>query len=289
MSRHSNTIRVPASAIIAGGFFVAVTLACVFAPVVAPYGMSEQNFSESLAGISAKHLLGTDKMGRDILSRLLYGGQVTLLSALGVVAISAVIGIPLGLYAGYFRGWADAVIGRVCDVFIALPSLLLVFVFMAALGRGMSSAVIAMGVAYVPMLARMVRSLTLMEKNKGYVEAARSLGFSDARIVFRHILPNCIPTILVQFALDLGYAILGLAGLSFLGLGVQPPTADWGAMLNEGRSFLLNAPQLALAPGLVIVVVVLAINIFCDGAQQYLDPEEQALRPFKREAVRQHG
>jgi peptide/nickel transport system permease protein len=287
MNRHSS-IRVPVSAIIAGSFLVVVTLACVFAPVVAPYGMSEQNFAESLAGISARHLLGTDKMGRDILSRLLYGGQVTLLSALGVVAISAVIGIPLGLYAGYFRGWADAVIGRVCDVFIALPSLLLVFVFMAALGRGMSSAVIAMGVAYVPMLARMVRSLTLMEKNKGYVEAARSLGFSDARIVFRHILPNCIPTILVQFALDLGYAILGLAGLSFLGLGVQPPTADWGAMLNEGRSFLLNAPQLALAPGLVIVVVVLAINIFCDGAQQFLDPEEQVLRSFKREATA-HG
>jgi len=275
-------VRLPLSVIIAGTVLVIIVLACLFAPFISQYHMSEQNLSLSLSGPTKAHLLGTDKMGRDLFTRLLYGGRVTLVSALAVVGLSAIIGIPLGLISGYYQGWMDTVIGRACDILIAFPSLLLALVFVAALGRSLSSAIIALGVAFVPMLVRLVRSLTLVEKNKTYVEAAQSIGFSSIHIIFRHILPNCIPTILVQFALDLGYAILSLAGLSFLGLGVQPPTADWGAMLDEGRSFLLKAPRLALAPGAIIVAVVLEINILCDGVQQYLDPSEQVLSRFKR-------
>jgi peptide/nickel transport system permease protein len=216
-------------------------------------------------------------MGRDLFTRILYGGRVTLASALGVVALSAIIGIPLGLFSGYFGGWFDAVTGRICDVLLSFPTLLLAFVFVAGFGRGLGSAVVALGIVYVPMLMRLVRSLTLVEKTKVYVEAARSIGFPSPRILFLHILPNCLSTILVQLALDIGYAILGLASLSFLGLGVQPPTADWGAMLDEGRSFLMINPVLSLAPGGIIVLTVLSLNLFCDAAQQYMDPAQRAL------------
>ena len=181
-----------------------------------------------LAKPSMQHLLGADKVGRDLLTRLFYGGRTTLLSAIGVVAISVVIGVPLGLISGYYRGWLDTVIGRICDVVLSFPSLLLAFVFVAGFGRSMVNAIMALGIVYVPMLTRLVRSLTMVEKNKVYVEAATSIGYSDARIMFRHILPNCVSTIVVQITLDLAYAILDLAALSFLGLGVQPPTADWG-------------------------------------------------------------
>jgi peptide/nickel transport system permease protein len=176
----------------------------------------------------------------------------------------------------------DTIIGRICDVLLAFPSLLLAFVFVAGLGRGLGNAVIALGIVYVPMLTRLVRSLTMVEKNKTYVEAMNSIGYSDARIMFRHILPNCISTITVQMTLDLAYAILDLAALSFLGLGVQPPTADWGAMLDEGRNFLLQTPMLAIAPGLAIVVVVVALNIFSDGLHQYFEPIQRKLPSFKK-------
>ena len=199
-----------------------------------------------------------------------------------MVDFSVMVGVPLGLVSGYYGGLADAVIGRVCDVVLAFPSLLLAFVLVAGFGRGMASAVVALGIVYVPMLARLVRSLTLVEKNKTYVEAANSIGYSDARIMFRHILPNCVSTITVQITLDLAYAILDLASLSFLGLGVQPPTADWGAMLDEGRNFLLQNPLLALAPGIAIIVTVVALNIFSDGLHQYFEPVQRKLPSFKK-------
>ena len=173
-------------------------------------------------------------------------------------------------------------IGRSCDVVLSFPSVLLGFVLVAGLGRGMISAVIALGIVYVPMLTRLVRSLTLVEKNKTYVEAATSIGYSDTRIMFVHILPNCISTISVQITLDLAYAILDLASLSFLGLGVQPPTADWGAMLDEGRNYLLQNPFLALAPGIAIIVTVVSLNIFSDGLHQYFEPIQRKLPSFKQ-------
>lgn len=259
-----------------------IILCCIFAPLISPYSPTEQNLADSLAKPSMQHLLGADKVGRDLLTRLFYGGRTTLLSAIGVVAISVVIGVPLGLISGYYRGWLDTVIGRICDVVLSFPSLLLAFVFVAGFGRSMVNAIMALGIVYVPMLTRLVRSLTMVEKNKVYVEAATSIGYSDARIMFRHILPNCVSTIVVQITLDLAYAILDLAALSFLGLGVQPPTADWGAMLDEGRNFLLQNPLLALAPGLAIIVTVVALNIFSDGIHQYFEPIQRKLPSFEK-------
>jgi peptide/nickel transport system permease protein len=204
------------------------------------------------------------------------------MSALGVVLLSVLIGAPLGLFCGYYGGKFDAIVGRVCDVLLSFPSLLLAFLLVAALGRGITNAVIALGIIYVPMLTRLVRSLTLVEKNKTYVEAAESIGFSRPYVLFRHILPNCADTVMVQLTLDLAYAILDLAALSFIGLGVSPPTADWGAMLDEGRNFLLQSPLLALAPGAAIVLLVLSLNIFCDCLAQYIDPQDRILPSFEK-------
>jgi peptide/nickel transport system permease protein len=261
----------PAALVVSALVLLTIILACFFAPALAPYSETAQDLGASLAPPSPEHLLGADKMGRDLLSRLLYGGRVTIMSALGVVLLSALIGAPLGLFSGYYGGKFDAIVGRVCDVLLSFPSLLLAFLLVAALGRGIANAVIALGIIYVPMLTRLVRSLTLIEKNKTYVEAAASIGFSRPYILFRHIFPNCADTVLVQLALDLAYAILDLAALSFIGLGVSPPTADWGAMLDEGRNFLLQSPLLALAPGAAIVLLVLSLNIFCDSLAQYMN------------------
>lgn len=259
-----------------------VIFCCVFAPMISPYSPTEQNLDESLVSPNAQHLLGTDKVGRDLLTRLFYGGRTTLLGALGVVAVSVVIGVPLGLISGYYGGKLDMIIGRVCDVLLAFPSLLLAFIFVAGFGRGLGNAILALGIVYVPMLVRLVRSLTLVEKNKTYVEAAKSIGFSNFNIMFIQIFPNCVSTIMVQITLDIAYAILDLAALSFLGLGVQPPTADWGAMLDEGRNFLLQNPLLALAPGIAIVVTVVALNLFSDSVHQYLEPSQRKLPSFRK-------
>lgn len=268
------------SMVIAMIILAILILCCIFAPIISPYSPTEQNLADSLALPSAQHLLGADKVGRDLLTRLFYGGRTTLISALGVVAFSVIAGVPLGLISGYYGGVADMIIGRICDIVLSFPSLLLAFVFVAGFGRGMLNAVLALGIVYVPMLTRLVRSLTLVEKNKTYVEAATSIGYSDARIMFRHILPNCVSSITVQITLDLAYAILDLASLSFLGLGVQPPTADWGAMLDEGRNFLLMNPYLALAPGAAIVLTVVSLNIFSDGLHQYFEPVQRKLPSF---------
>ncbi|MDR0494437.1 MAG: ABC transporter permease [Treponema sp.] len=267
---------------LSGIILLLIIVSCILAPLLAPYGESAQDLAASLAPPSAEHLLGADKMGRDLFSRLLYGGRVTLVSALGVVFLSVIIGAPLGLFAGFYGGKFDSVVGRFCDVLLSFPSLLLAFLFVAAMGRGIASAVIALGIVYVPMITRLVRSLTLVEKNKTYVEAAESVGFSRVYILFRHILPNCVYTMLVQLTLDLAYAILDLAALSFIGLGVSPPTADWGAMLQEGRNFLLQSPLLALAPGAAIVITVVSLNIFSDCITQYLDPQSRALPSFEK-------
>ena len=269
---------------------IIIILACAFAPLIAPYSPTEQILQDSLQLPSAHHLLGADKVGRDVFTRVLYGGRTTLLSALGVVIFSIVFGVPLGLISGYYGGKIDSIIGRVCDVILSFPSLLLAFVFVAGFGRNQINSVVALGIVYLPMLIRLIRSLTLVEKNKIYVEAAVSIGYSDARIMFLHILPNCISTATVQLTLDLAYAILDLAAMSFLGLGVQPPTADWGQMLDEGREYILMNPYLALAPGVVIIITVVAINIFSDGLHQYFEPTQRRLSSFekveKREARR---
>ena len=261
---------------------VVIVAACALAPLIAPYDPNVNDLYNRLAMPSAEHLFGCDQNGRDLFSRVLFGGRTALLSAIGVVAISMIVGIPLGLASGYYGGFVDTAIMRVCDVVLSFPSLLLAFIFVAGLGRNTFNAVLALGIVYVPMLTRLTRSLTLVEKNKVYVAACDSLGYSDVRIMYRHILPNCISTILVQITLDIAYAILDMASLSFLGLGTQPPQADWGSMLDEGRAVLLMNPLLSLIPGLVIVVVVVSLNIFSDGLHQYLDQSQTALPSFRK-------
>lgn len=255
-----------------------IILVCVcFADLLAQYDPNALDIGNMLKGPSAEHWLGTDKTGRDIFSRLLFGGRTSLLGALGVVGISIVIGVPIGLFSGYHGGKLDSILMRICDVIVSFPALLLAFVFVAAFGRGLFNAILALGIIYIPMLAKLTRSLVLVEKNKTYVEAAKSIGFSDTRILFTQILPNCISTMMVELTLDLGYAILDLASMSFLGLGVQPPTSDWGAMLEEGRIYLTTSPLCAIAPGLMIIITVIALNIFSDGIQGYLDPSQRKL------------
>jgi len=254
----------------------------LFAPLIAPYNPDKLELSQSLQQPSFEHLLGTDKTGRDLFSRMLFGTQTTLISSLGVVLISFIIGVPLGLYSGYYSGLIDSIIMRTEDIILAFPALLLAFIFVAGFGRGIGNAVLALGIVYVPMISRLTRSLTLTEKTKTYVESAQSIGYSNIRILFRHILPNCISTLVAQLTLDIGYAILDLAALSFLGLGVQPPTSDWGAMLEEGRIFLQTNPLLALAPGIAIIITVVSFNVLSDGVQMYLDPSQRKLPKFKK-------
>jgi peptide/nickel transport system permease protein len=270
------TIPVIVSLVVLG----AILVCSVFAPLISPYEPYEQDLSVALSGPTHAHLLGADSVGRDVLTRLFYGGRTTILGALAIVLVSIMVGLPLGLFCGYYGGILDALFMRACDIVLAFPSLLLAFVLVAGLGRNMSNAIIALGIVYVPGLARLVRSLTMVEKNKVYVEALNSMCYSDARIMFVHIIPNCMSSVVVQLTLDIGYAVLDLAGMSFLGFGVQPPTADWGNMLNEGRSYLMQVPLLALAPGICIILLAVSINIFSDGLYRYLEPKQRKLPTF---------
>lgn len=267
------------------GILLLVITVTAAAPWIAPADPNEIHLNEALQGVSGQHWLGTDQTGRDILSRLLFGGRTTLAGALGVVLLAMAIGIPLGLCSGYYGGWIDRVVLRICDVIIAFPSLLLAFVFVAAFGRNLSNSVIAIGIIYVPMTAKLTRSLTLTERSKTYVEAARTMGYSGPRIIFTEILPNCVSSLTAQLTLDLGYAILDLAAMSFIGLGVQPPTPDWGAMLEEGQVLLFSHPGIALAPGVVIAMTVVAINLLSDGVMRYLDPSQRKLPRTRRKRM----
>ena len=240
---------------------VTIILATVFAGKLAPYDPDELDVVNKLSGITKDHIFGTDKVGRDIFSRALFGGRTTMLSGLTVVVISIIIGIPIGLYAGYYGGALDRIVSTVWNVILSFPSMLLAFVLMAILGKGIHAGIIALGIVYTPMISRLARSLVIVEKNKTYVEAERVLGASDARIIFLHILPNCVVTLMAELTLDLAYAILDLAGLSFLGLGVQPPQSDWGYMLSDAQQFITSNPLQALVPGILIILSVVSLNI----------------------------
>ena len=267
--------------IIAVVILAAIVFCSIFAPLLAPYDPNEQDLSVTFSKPTEAHPLGADSVGRDNLSRLLYGSRTTIFGGLAIVFVSIAIGLPVGLVCGYYGGKIDSFFMRICDIILSFPSLLLAFVLVAGLGRNMSNAILALGIVYVPGLARLMRSLTMVERNKPYVEALHSMCYSDLRIMFVHIIPNCVSSIIVQLTLNLGYAILDLAGMSFLGFGVQPPTADWGNMLNEGRSYLMQNPLLALLPGLCIILLVVSINIFSDGLYRYLEPTQRKLPTFK--------
>ena len=234
-----------------------------------------QNLAASLQFPDGEHLLGTDKLGREVWARIVYGAQPTLLGAVVVVLISGVIGIPLGLVAGYYGGRVDALIMRILDALLAFPALLLAILVVATFGRGLGTVVVALGVIYVPAMARLIRSVTMVQRTLTYVDASRALGFSDARILFRHILPNLVAVVVVQSTIDLAYAILDIAALSFLGLGQQPPDPDWGSMLSDGRAYLLQNAWPALSAGFSIMLAVISFNLVGDGLRSQLDPRER--------------
>lgn len=251
---------------------VLMSLLAVLAPAIAPYDPDAVDILHQLEAPSKAHILGTDLYGRDIFSRILYGGRITLVVGLIAVGIAASIGIVLGLIAGFYGGAVDSIIMRLVDVLLAFPRILLALSIVGMLGPGLLNVMVAVGIAGITGYARLVRGSVLSAKENVYVEAARVVGCPDRIILRRHLLPNIIGPVIVLATLDVAAAILSASSLSFLGLGVQPPTAEWGAMLNEGRQYLRTAPWITLFPGLAIMISVLSINMLGDGLRDALDP-----------------
>ncbi len=240
-------------------------------PWVAPYDPSAPDYQNVLAGPSWAHLFGTDAYGRDLLSRIIWGGRISLWVGFISVAIGGAAGVILGLISGYLGGWADSIIMRLCDVLLAFPGILLAIGIVAVLGPGVTNVIYAVAVFSVPVFARLVRGSTLALKQAVYVQASRSVGVRPVPLVLRHILPGTLPGVIVYVSLRIGTAILTAASLSFIGLGAQPPSPEWGAMLADGRSYLGVADQVTIFPGLAILITVLAFNLLGDGLRDALD------------------
>jgi ABC-type dipeptide/oligopeptide/nickel transport system permease subunit len=243
-----------------------------FAPFVAPYDPYKQNLSRGLQQPSKEHLFGTDALGRDVLSRIIFGSRVSLQVGIISVGVAAVAGMILGMLAGFFGGWINTIIMRFIDALMAIPPIILALALAAALGGGLNNVMISLGISLAPTYARLMCGQVLSTKQTDYVLACRVLGAGNLRIMFRHILPNCFPPLFVLITLNMGYAILAEASLSFLGVGISPPGAAWGAMVNEGYRYLLSNPILSIMPGLCIMLVVLSFNIAGDGLRDALDP-----------------
>ncbi|WP_329619639.1 ABC transporter permease [Streptomyces sp. NBC_01255] len=255
---------------------VALVLVALLAPVLAPYDPEAVDLTSSLVGTSADHLLGTDQSGRDILSRLLYGARTGLLGPLLVVAVSTLLGTLVGIVAAWRGGWADTILSRSMDMVFAIPGLLLAILLVTVVGSGMTAPVIAMAVAYTPYVGRLVRGIARQERARPYIEAYRVQGWSGWTVCLRHLLPNIAPTVFAQSAMNFGYALMDLAALSYLGFGVQPPTADWGAMINEGQSAVQQGAMLpALAPSACIVLAVVAFGIVGEGLADRIAKRER--------------
>jgi peptide/nickel transport system permease protein len=267
-------LRQNAKAMIGGAIVLFLIAVALFAPLLAPKDPTDGELADSLAPPGQAYILGADKNGRDVLSRVIYGARTALGGAALVVIISELIGVPIGIWAAYRGGWVDEAVTRFWYMLLSFPPLLIAFAVVAAFGPGLPKAAFTLGILYVPFIARVVRSVTLVQKEMAYTEAARALGYGQGRIIFRHILPNCISPVIVVTTIDIAYALLDLAALSFLGLGIQPPTPDWGSMLSEGQLVLLNAPHVALSAGLAIVLAVLGFNLLGDGLRDVLDPRQ---------------
>jgi len=249
----------------------------IFAYQVAPFpkeGAGKTNVPNSLLTPSLAHPFGTDKLGRDVLSRVIVGARPALIVPIGVVLFAVFIGAPLGAIAGYKGGWIDEVIMRITDLFLAFPSLLLAMAIASALGRGLQNAAIALVVSWWPWYTRLTRGVTISLKERYFVEAAQAIGVRDSIIILRHILPNTISAILVQATVDLGTVILAMGGLAFLGLGTQPPSPDWGLMISDGRTYILEQWWISTFPGLAIFVIVLAFNMVGDTLRDIFDPRQ---------------
>jgi glutathione transport system permease protein len=259
--------------LLAAFFVILLFLIAIFGPYLTPYNPEATNYDALMEGPSAAHWAGTDEYGRDILSRLIDGTRLTLAVSLSSVLIAGVLGTILGLISGYYGGWLDRIIMRGSDVLFSFPDLLLAIGIVAILGPGLSNVVIAVAVFGTPSFARIIRSVTLSAKETLFVEAARSMGAKNHRIIWRHIFPETVPSIIVNLSMKIGGAILAAASLSFLGMGAKPTEPDWGAMLSMGRDYLSIAPHIVYFPGIAIFLTVLAFNLVGDGLRDALDPK----------------
>jgi ABC-type dipeptide/oligopeptide/nickel transport system permease subunit len=250
----------------------AFVLAATVAPLVLPYDPEEADFERVLQRPSSAHPFGTDQLGRDLLTRVVYGARVSFLIGILAVGLSALIGVPVGLVSGYHGGALDIAVQRVVDLMLSFPGFLLALTLIAVLGVGVANVVVSVGLATAPVYVRLVRGVALSVRSQVYIEAARAIGVPERRVLSRHVLPNCLPPVIVQSTLQLGTAILTAAGLGFLGLGVKPPTPEWGTMLGEGQTYLFSSWYIATFPGMAIFLTVMAFNLLGDGLRDALDP-----------------
>ena len=249
-----------------------VVLVAIFAPFLAPYEYMEQNTSRALEGSSSDFILGTDRLGRDVLSRLIYGSRQSLQMGFTAVVVAAVLGIVIGSIAGYYGNWVDNLIMRILDIYQGIPMFLLTVTLASVLGPSLQNAIIAIGISLIPGNARFMRACILSVREQEYIEAAKCINASDVRIIRGHIIPNAIAPMIVNITMGLGFSVLAGASLSFIGLGVQPPTPEWGGMIADARNYMRGNPQLAIYPGLCIMITVLAFNLLGDGLRDALDP-----------------
>jgi len=262
------------SGVLGLAIIVLFVLVAVFAPLIAPFDPALQSWAAIRRPPSLAHLFGTDESGRDLLSRIIFGGRASLLAGVVSVTIALLLGVPIGLIAGYGGRWIDAILGRIADAMLAIPFLILAIALAAFLGPSLQNAMIAIGLTTTPVFVRLTRGQVMTIKVEDYVEAARAVGNPPARIAFRHILPNILPALIVQATLSIATAIIAEASLSFLGLGQQPPAPSWGSMLNTAQRFLSNAPWMAVWPGLAIFLAVLSFNLVGDALRDALDPRD---------------
>ncbi len=249
-----------------------LTLLAVFAPLIAPYGYAEQNLNAVYLSPCKEHLLGTDRLGRDILSRLIFGTRQSLRIGVLSVAIAAVLGTILGSIAGFYGGRTDNIIMRILDIYQSIPGMLLSIALAASLGPGVNNAIIAIGISTIPSYSRIIRASIMTVRDKEYIEAAIAINANDFRIITRHVLPNAFAPLIVEITMNIGNSILAAATLSFIGLGAQPPSPEWGAMLSEGKNFMRDYGYLVIYPGVCIMASVLSFNLLGDGLRDALDP-----------------
>lgn len=257
---------------ISGVFIIFVFFVAIFADLIAPYNPTEQNLMRVLEGPSAAHWLGTDSLGRDVLSRIIYGARISMLVGIISVTLAAILGILLGMISGYLGGIIDAIISRIIDALITFPPIMLALGLGVAFGSGVWTVIGALVLGLTPTFARVMRGQVLSIKESDYIKASEVMGAKKLRIMIKHILPNCISPMIVLITLNLGVTILAEAALSFLGVGITPPTPAWGAMVSEGQRYLINNPILSFAPGMCVLLIVLAFNIVGDGLRDALDP-----------------
>jgi peptide/nickel transport system permease protein len=259
--------------VLGGLIILSLIVVAVFAEQIAPYDPNAQNYDQVLMPPSAEHPFGTDDLGRDIFSRVIYGSRISIEAAVISVGIAMLIGVPIGLLSGYYRGfWDEWIVMRTVDAMQAFPFLILALAISAVLGSGFGNAMLAIGIGFSPAFVRITRGQVLSLRNMEYIQAARAVGVKDSRIIFRHILPNALNPIVIQATLAMAAGILAEASLSYLGLGVQPPTPSWGSMLNQAQTLMSVAPYATFYPGMAIFLVVLGFNLLGDGLQQILDP-----------------